>query len=145
MLLSYCFCLFNRGMWNISMCQFALFEWWKMPGTRWRNKLRVQLSKWILWSADANVLNSLLSLHSFIQAISIVPLQVHYYSEALPTQHGDCVYTVSEFHAESLQAIVSEGLAHGPCVVARAWFEPTTPRTKGDESNNEPLCPTKIV
>jgi len=29
-------------------------------------------------------------IHSFIQAISIAPLQVHYYSEALPTQHGYC-------------------------------------------------------
>ena len=28
---------------------------------------------------------------SFIQAISIAPLQVHYYSEVLPTQHGYCV------------------------------------------------------
>src|SRR6218665_4178802 len=25
---------------------------------------------------------------TFIQAISVAPLQVHYYSEALPTQHG---------------------------------------------------------
>jgi len=30
-------------------------------------------------------------IHSFIHAISIAPLQVHYYSEALPTQHGYCV------------------------------------------------------
>src|SRR6218665_544970 len=32
-------------------------------------------------------------IHSFIQAISIAPLllQVHYYSGALPTQHGYCV------------------------------------------------------
>jgi len=30
-------------------------------------------------------------VHSFIQAISKAPLQVHYYSEALPTQHGYCV------------------------------------------------------
>jgi len=30
-------------------------------------------------------------IHSFIQAVSIAPLQVHYYSEELPTQHGDCV------------------------------------------------------
>jgi len=30
-------------------------------------------------------------LHSFIQAISTAPRQVHYYSEALPTQHGYCV------------------------------------------------------
>jgi len=29
--------------------------------------------------------------YSFIQAISIARLQVHYYSEALPTQHGYCV------------------------------------------------------
>src|SRR6218665_816193 len=29
-------------------------------------------------------------LQTFIQAISIVPLQAHYYSEALPTPHGYC-------------------------------------------------------
>ena len=28
---------------------------------------------------------------SFIHSISIPPLQVHYYSEELPTQHGICV------------------------------------------------------
>jgi len=27
----------------------------------------------------------------YIQTISIAPLQVHYYSEALPTRHGYCV------------------------------------------------------
>jgi len=27
---------------------------------------------------------------SFIQAISIAPLQVRYYSEQIPTQHGYC-------------------------------------------------------
>jgi len=31
------------------------------------------------------------SIHSFIPDISIVPLQDHYYSEKLPTQHGYCV------------------------------------------------------
>jgi len=30
-------------------------------------------------------------IHSFIQAISIMPLQAQYYSEALPTQNGYCV------------------------------------------------------
>src|SRR6218665_2748735 len=30
------------------------------------------------------------SSNSFIQAISIVVLQVRYYSEELPTQHGHC-------------------------------------------------------
>ena len=29
-------------------------------------------------------------VHSFIQAISKAPLQIHCYSEALPTQHGYC-------------------------------------------------------
>src|SRR6218665_670439 len=29
--------------------------------------------------------------HSFIQVISIAPLQVRYYSEAPPTKHGYCV------------------------------------------------------
>ena len=33
--------------------------------------------------------NNYCSLH-FIQALSIVPLQVHYYSQALSTQHGYC-------------------------------------------------------
>jgi len=29
-----------------------------------------------------------LFIHSYIQAISIAPRRVHYYSEALSTQHG---------------------------------------------------------
>src|SRR6218665_612108 len=62
-------------------------------------------------------------IHSF--RLCIVPLQVQYYSEALP------------FHAEAPQANASEGLTQGPFVAARAEFEPTTLRTKGDESTNE--------
>jgi len=31
-----------------------------------------------------------LFIHSFIQASSIAPLKVHYYSEVLPTQHRYC-------------------------------------------------------
>ena len=57
---------------------------------------------------DRNALKkgALLLVHSvgddsFIQTIS---LQVHYYSEALPTHSTD---NVPEFHAEALQAIVS--------------------------------------
>ena len=41
---------------------------------------------------------------------------------------------VLEFHAEAPQATASEGLAQGPYVAARAGLEPTTLRTKGDES-----------
>src|SRR6218665_1808829 len=79
---------------------------------------------------------SILLINSFIQAFSLAPLQVHYYSKALQTQHG---YYVSEFHAEAPQATVSEGLAKGPYVAARVGFEPTTIRMKGVESNNETL------
>ena len=54
------------------------------------------------------------------------------------------MYTVSEFLAEALQATASERLAQGPYVAARAGFEPTTLRTKGGESTNEPPCPINI-
>src|SRR6218665_1331470 len=43
----------------------------------------------------------------------------------------------------SLLATASEGLAQGPYVAARAGFEPTTLRTKGVESTNEPLRLTR--
>src|SRR6218665_204151 len=74
--------------------------------------------------------------YSFIQAIyfysaSSRPLLLR----GAPDHSTD---TVSEFHAEAPQATVSEGLAQGPYVAARAGFEPATLRTKGDESTNEP-------
>ena len=52
---------------------------------------------------------------------------------------------VSEFHAEAPQATASEGLAQGPYMAAGAGFEPTTLRTKGDESTNEPPRPTNAL
>ena len=73
-------------------------------------------------------------IHSFIQANSIAPLQVLYYSEALPTQNGYCV--------EAPQTIASEGLVQCLYVAARAGFEPATLRMKGAESTNEPQRPT---
>ena len=51
--------------------------------------------------------------------------------------------TVPEFHAKAPQATASEGLAQGPCVAARAKFEPLTLRTKGAESTNELPFPSK--
>src|SRR6218665_54464 len=79
-------------------------------------------------------------IHLFIQIISIAPLQVHYYSEALPTQHGYC-------------ARVSRRSATGNCklrtcprslcaMAARTGFEPTTLRLKGIDSTNAPPRPT---
>jgi len=81
------------------------------------------------------------NVDSFIHSVSIAPLQVHYYSEALLTQHG---YTVSEFHAEAPQATVSQGLAHDLYMAARAGFEPTTLWIKGDESTNDPQRPMTV-
>ena len=69
----------------------------------------------------------------------MVHLQIHYYSEAPPTQH---VYSVSWFHAEAPQTTESEGL--GPYVVARAGVEPTTLRTIGVDSTIKPPRPTKL-
>ena len=40
-----------------------------------------------LLSGEVRVNSFIHSFHSFIQAISIAPLQVHYYSEVLRTQH----------------------------------------------------------
>jgi len=51
--------------------------------------LRIFLNKLRSVEGIFQLLNTL--CHSFIQAIFIVPLQVYYYSEALPTQHGFCV------------------------------------------------------
>ena len=53
--------------------------------------------------------------HSFISAISIAPLQVHYYSER--SRHGKD--TVPEFHAEAPQATAREGFVPGPYVASR--------------------------
>ena len=47
-------------------------------------------------------------------------------------------------HAKALQATASEGLAHGPYMVARAGFEPATLRSKGIDSINVPPRPTYL-
>src|ERR1700733_13215937 len=62
---------------------------------------------------------------SLIYSISIAPLQVTLYSEALPTTARTLCWS---FHAEAHGAIVSERLAQGPYVAPRAGFEPTTLR-----------------
>src|SRR6218665_1974849 len=78
-------------------------------------------------------------IHSFILDISIAPLQVHYYSEALPTA---ALILCQSKHAKALQTTVSEGLAQGPYVAARVGFRPATLRTQGTELTAEPPCPT---
>jgi len=73
----------------------------------------------------------------FISDISIVHLQVHYYSEVLPTT---ALTLCRSKHAEALQATVNEGLAR-PYVVARVGFEPTIFRTQGTELTTKPPSP----
>ena|SRR6218665_1243793 len=53
----------------------------------------------------------------------------------------DSTDTVPEFHTEAPQATVSEGLARGPYMVARAVVELMTLRTKGVDSTNAPHTP----
>ena len=67
-------------------------------------------------------------VHSFILAISIAPLQVLYYSEALPTTA----------RIQSAQTTV----AQGSYVAARAGVEPTTLRLKAIDSTKAPPCLT---
>ena len=68
-----------------------------------------------------------INIHSFILAISIAPLQVLYYSEALPTTARILTYCIG-VSRRSAQATVGTGLAQGPYVAARAGVEPTTLR-----------------
>ena len=74
---------------------------------------------------------------SFIQAISIAPLQVHYYTEALPTQHRYYVEVSLRSTAGNCKWRTCPRSLRG----ARPGFEPATLRTKGDEFTNEPPRP----
>ena len=76
-------------------------------------------------------------IHSFIQAISIAPLQVHYYIEALLTKHGYCAGN----SCLSATGNCEWRIAQGPFVAARAGVEPMTLRTKGVDSTNAPHTP----
>ena len=81
-----------------------------------------------------------LFIHSFIPAISIAPLQVLYYSEALPTTaripDGYCI-GVSR---RSAQATAGKELTQGPYKAARAGVEPSTLRLKAIDSTKAPPC-----
>src|SRR6218665_2862959 len=65
-------------------------------------------------------------IHSFIPAISIAPLQVLYYSEALPTTAR--ILYISEFHAEAHRQLQVTDLPK----VAPWWLErESNPRPSG--------------
>src|SRR6218665_3158460 len=82
----------------------------------------------------------LLKVHSFIPDISIAPLKIRYYSEALSTT---ALILCRIYHTEALQITTSEGLAHfknaqDPCVLARVGFEPEIFQMQGIEPTTEP-------
>ena len=79
-------------------------------------------------------------VHSFILAISIAPLQVLCYSEALPTTARNGI-GVSR---RSAQATAGKGLAQGSYVTARAGVEHTTLRLRVIASTNAPSRPTIV-
>ena len=79
----------------------------------------------ILWDRDYKYM-SLFLIHSFTLAISIAPLQVHYYSEALPTQHG---YFVG-VSRRSATGNCEWRTCLGPYVLARAEIRTRDPLDK---------------
>ena len=83
-----------------------------------------------------------INLHSFIPAISIAPLQVLYYSEALPTTARILYIGVSR---RSAQTTAGKGLAQGPYVAARVGVEPMTLRLKAIDSTKAPPCPMSLL
>src|SRR6218665_2535520 len=98
---------------------------------------------WLISRHKANLSNSGKSvediIHSFIRSGYL------YSASSNPLLLGgapDTALTQSEFHAEAPRATASEGLASGRYVAARTGFEPTTLRTEGDKSTNEPPRPT---
>src|SRR6218665_1872835 len=74
--------------------------------------------------------------HSFIQTISIAPLQ---------RRSRRSTDTAPEFHAEAPHATESERLAQGPYVAAKAGIEHMTLRTKGVDSTKAPPRPTIVL
>ena len=83
---------------------------------------------------------SQICIHSLVHSryiYSLVPLQVHYYSEALLTTK---LVLCQSYQAEALQAIVSEGLAQGPYVAAEVRFEHATLWMQGTILTTEPPC-----
>src|SRR6218665_504831 len=66
--------------------------------------------------------------YSLIPDSSIAPLQVHYYSEALP---NTALILCWSWHAEVLQGTTIEGLAQDLYISARMEFKPETLQMQG--------------
>src|SRR6218665_3000485 len=95
----------ETGRASSSTCEGLLVD--IVPCLRMRCRLPSLYPIDVTWSRDSEQL-----WHSFILAISISPLQVLYYSEALPTTA--CADTVSEFHAEAHRQLQVKNLPKVP-------------------------------
>ena len=71
--------MLNVLLWTNSFSQLSAVSW----------KSHQKQAHPHAWNQPQNPVDRF--IHSFIQAISILPLQAHYYSEVLPIQHGYCV------------------------------------------------------
>src|SRR6218665_2076998 len=87
---------------------------------------------------ESNFIHSF--IHTFIHSFKLFPRRL-FKSTTTERHSRHSTDTVPEFHDAAPQATVSEGLAQGPCVAARAGVEPTTLRTKGVDSTNAPHTP----
>ena len=122
-------------------CQWVVGcqSWWIVQDEFLCRKCNTTLVHRVLQHENKNC-----SHNSVIQAISNAPLLVHYYSEALPTQHS--TDTVPAFHAKTPQATVSKGLArawpihrqHSPSGPIVGQSEPSEPSANDD--NWWPVC-----
>src|SRR6218665_1382936 len=112
----------------------SLRHWWEMAVLILQCHLRINSSDSVHLR---NIGPTVLFIYSFIQAISIASLQVHYYSEALPTQHVHC----AGISHRSAKGTVSEELAQDPYLAARAGVKPMTLRTKSVDSTKAPPTP----
>jgi len=80
---------------------------------------------------------------SFIQAISVAPLQVLYYSEVLPTQHGYCAEISRQSDTGNCEWRTCP--RSRPYVMARAGVKPMSLRMKDIDSTKAPTRPTNSV
>ena len=80
-------------------------------------------------------------IHSFIQAISIAPLQDHYYSVMFPTQHGYCVRVT---HQSATGNCEWRSYPRSLCV-GYSGIRTRDPSNERRESTNQPPCPTLLL
>ena len=81
------------------------------------------------------------SFHSFIPDISIVPLQVYYYSEALLTTAR---ILCQSFTPKRHRQLRMKDLPKVPMWRPEWYSKPMSLQTKGNESTNEPARPINL-